>query len=108
MDPVRLALESGWEVGGAKRCVSDVELGDDLSAVSGEHPNRVGAADSGHFELIAGPVLEHRMRSGDAQPVAALLGLGAVGVEDADRHPDRGEGKQPVGAEAAVAVAKNG
>ena len=46
------------------------------------------------------------MRGSDAQPVAALLGFGAVWVEDANAQRLGVEGEQAVRAEAAVAVAE--
>ena len=48
------------------------------------------------------------MAGRDAQAVAALLGLGAVGVEDPDGEPGRVEGEQAVRAHAPVAVAEAG
>ena len=46
------------------------------------------------------------MRRRDAQAVAALLGLGAVGVEDPNGHGPGVEGEQAIGAEAEVPVAQ--
>jgi hypothetical protein len=51
-------------------------------------------------------VLEDGVTGGDAQSVPALLRLGAVRVEDAERQAVGVEGQQPVGAYAQVAVAE--
>ena len=53
-------------------------------------------------------MFEYRVSRGDAQPVAALLGLGAVGVEDSHAHGLRVEGEQAVRAEAEMAIAEGG
>jgi hypothetical protein len=51
-------------------------------------------------------ILEDRVRRGNAKAVAALLGLRAVGVEDADRHRIRIEGQQAIRAETDMPVAQ--
>ena len=100
------AVEVGGQVCGAKRWPSDVQLGDDLGAVPREDLHGVRPVDRAELEPVGRPVLEHGVGGGDAQPVAALLGLGPVGVEDTHAHRRRVEGEQPVGAQAPVAVAE--
>src|SRR6266851_1489928 len=99
-----LAVEPGRQVGGSKRRTPDVDLTHDFGAVPGEDVNGVRASGGPELETIARPVLEDGVGGGDAQPVAALLGLRTIRVEDSNAHLRRIEGQQAVGAQAQMAV----
>ena len=106
VDLVGLAVKHRGQVGGAERRAPDVELGRDLGTVPGQDIYRVGPIGGAQREVLARAVDEDRMRRRDAQAVAALLGLGAVGVEDPNGHGLGVEGEQAIGAEAEVPVAQ--
>ena len=86
LDAVRLSVESGRQVGGAKGGPSDVELANDLGAVSRQHVHCIRAVDRFQLELVACPVLEDSVGGRDPQAVAALLCLRSVGIEDPHGH----------------------
>ena len=83
-----------------------VDLGAHGSALHRQHQDGVRAVARPQLELGLGLVLEDGVAGGDAEPVAALLRLGAVGVEDPDREFLRVEEQQTVGSQAALPVTK--
>ena len=100
LDLVGLSVKVRRQVSCTERRAADVELADDLSARPRQDPDGVGAVERPQVKPLRRAVLEHGVGGGDAQPVPALLGLGAVGVEDPHAHDPRVEGDQAVRAEA--------
>ena len=105
VDVLRFTGKIGRQVRGAKRGPADVQLGHDLGAVSLQHADRVGSVGRGQLESVARAMVQDRMGGDDPEPIAALLGLRAVRVEDAHAHRVRVEREQAVRAEAPVPVA---
>src|SRR5207248_9988116 len=68
----------------AERGSADVDLAHDFSPISRQHANSVRAAAGPQLERIGRVVLEDRVTSRDSEPVATLLSLRPIGVEDAN------------------------
>jgi len=69
------AAELRGQICGLEGWAADVELGDHLGAIAGQDPDGVGSIQGPQLEGVRRPMLEHGVCGGDAQPVAALLGL---------------------------------